>query len=296
MLRSYFWLFFCVSLWGSNFVFGSILVQEFPPLLLAAFRLIVTTVFLLGYAFFTHRFVKITMQEVKLLLLLGLVGTLFNQVAFFNGLKLTDATTAALILSLTPITTAFLSSIFLREVLTRKMILGSLVAVIGVFFVVGKGGGIQLNAGVIFIFLAMLTFSCSIIIVRKLTERLDPFTITVYATATGSVMLIPVAFLSEPLTGASHPLWAWLLLIASAIVMQGICALIWNGQLKKVGAGKASIFLNLQPFAAMVSGFFLLGTQVTVSQLIGSALIIGGVIMATIQVGKLKSGRISKAS
>lgn len=152
MLHSYFLLFLCVSLWGSNFVFGSILVQEFQPLLLAAFRLIVTTVFLLGYAYFTQRFVKITKQEVKLLLLLGLVGTLFNQVAFFNGLKLTDATTAALILSLTPITTAFLASIFLHEALTKKMILGSIVAVVGVFFVVGKGGGIQLNAGVLLIF------------------------------------------------------------------------------------------------------------------------------------------------
>lgn len=296
MLRSYLWLFLCVSLWGSNFVFGSILVREFPPLLLAAFRLIFTSTFLLGYAYITDRFVKITKGELKLLLLLGLIGTLLNQVAFFNGLKTTDATTAALILSLTPITTSFLASIFLGETVTKRMFFGSLVAIVGVFFVIGKGSGFQLSTGVFFILIAMLTFSCSIIIVRRLTERLDSFTITVYATATGSAMLIPVAFLSEPLTGGSDHLWAWALLIASAIVMQGICALIWNGQLGKVGAGKASIFLNLQPFAAMVAGFLLLGTEVTLSQLLGSVLIIGGVVMATMQVRNGRFGKISKAS
>lgn len=283
MLQSYFLLLLCVSLWGSNFVFGSILVGEFPPLLLAAFRLVFTSTFLLGYAYFTNRLVKITRKEVKLLLLLGLIGTLCNQSAYFSGLKTTDATTAALILSLTPITTSLLAAIFLKESLTRKMISGSAVAFIGVFFVLGKNSGLHLSQGVWFIFLAMLSFSISIIIVRKLTEVLDPFITTVYSTIAGSIMLIPVAFFSEPLHEISHQLWAWALLMATAIVMQGFCALIWNGQLKKVGAGKASIFLNLQPFVAMIVGFFLLGTVVDVTQMIGSILIIGGVAMATLQ-------------
>ncbi|RXT15444.1 DMT family transporter [Ammoniphilus sp. CFH 90114] len=296
MLRSYLWLLLCVSLWGSNFVFGSILVQEFPPLLLAAFRLLVTTLFLLGYAYSTNRLVMITKQDWKLLLLLGFIGTLLNQTAFFNGLKLTDATTAALILSLTPITTAYLASVFLGETLTKNMIVGSLIAILGVFFVIGKGSGIHLSLGVLLIFLAMITFSCSIIIVRKLTERLDSFITTVYATATGTFLLIPVAFTFEPISSGNHPLWAWLLLIATAIVMQGICALIWNNQLKKIGAGKASIFLNLQPFVAMVSGFLLLGTEITIPQLMGSLLIVVGVVMGTIQVNRMKPRRIPTAS
>lgn len=283
MLQSYMWLLVCVSLWGSNFVFGSILVGEFPPLLLAAFRLLFTSTFLLGYAYFTKRIVKITKKEVKLLLLLGLIGTLCNQSAFFSGLKTIDATTAALILSLTPITTSLLAAIFLKESLTRKMVSGSIVAFIGVFFVLGKNNGFHFSRGVLFIFLAMLTFSISIIIVRKLTEVLDPFITTVYSTLAGCLMLIPVAFFSEPLHELSHQLWAWALLMVTAIVMQGFCALIWNGQLKRVGAGKASIFLNLQPFVAMIVGFFLLGTVVSGSQMFGSLLIIGGVALATFQ-------------
>jgi drug/metabolite transporter (DMT)-like permease len=159
---------------------------------------------------------------------------------------------------------------------------GSVVAIIGVFFVVGKGqSDFALSSGVLFIFLAMLTFAVSIILVRKLTERLDSFITTVYMTVTGSVLLVPSALTFESPLHFSPNLWAWALMLGTAIVMQGMCALIWNHQLQFVGAGKASIFLNLQPFVAMIVGFLLLGTTVTVSQIAGSVFIVFGVIVAT---------------
>ncbi|WP_433754064.1 EamA family transporter [Paenibacillus amylolyticus] len=66
-------------------------------------------------------------------------------------------------------------------------------------------------------------------------------------------------------------------------LIQGLCAVIWNNQIQKVGAAKASIFLNLQPFVAMLVGFFVLGTPVTFVQVGGSILIVCGVVLSTIQ-------------
>jgi drug/metabolite transporter (DMT)-like permease len=64
--------------------------------------------------------------------------------------------------------------------------------------------------------------------------------------------------------------------------MQGVCGIVWNQQLQIVGTGKAAIFLNLQPFVAMLVGFLLLGSQVTAIQVGGSLLIVAGVIVATV--------------
>nr|WP_279665305.1 DMT family transporter [Ectobacillus ponti] len=268
----------CVTLWGSNFVFGSMLIQEFSPIPLAAVRLICTSLFLLAYAWFAKKFTRIRAREGMLLLALGMVGTLMNQTAFFSGLRTTDATTAALILSLSPLVTGLLAAVFLKETFTLKMLAGSIVALIGVFFVVGKGT-VALSGGVGFMFLAMLTFSSSMIFMRKLTEKLDSFITTVYATTVGTIMLAPVSLLQGPIH-LSHHMWAWLLLVGSAIVMQGICGLIWNRQLQVVGAGNAAMFLNLQPFVTMLVGFALLGTKVTLPQTAGAALIIGGVLVS----------------
>ena len=85
MIRSYVLLTLCVTLWGSNFVFGSILVQEFPPMLLAAMRLCFTSAFLFLYAYLTKKFIKLTREDWKLLFPLALIGTLANQMTYFTG-------------------------------------------------------------------------------------------------------------------------------------------------------------------------------------------------------------------
>ncbi|PZE20169.1 DMT family transporter [Paenibacillus xerothermodurans] len=283
MVRSYILLLFCVTCWGSNFVFGSILIHEFPPLLLSAIRLSATSLTLFIYVRLAKKLGNVVRRDFMLLIPLGIIGTLCNQAAFFTGLQTVDATTASLILSLAPITVAVLAAVFLKEALTKQMVAGSVTAIVGIFFVVGKSENMQLSIGLLFIFLAMLTFAISIIFMRKLTERIDPFTATVYSTLIGSGMVIPVAVIKEPLSQVSPHLWAWALLLGTAVIMQGVCTLIWNVQLTKVGAGKAAVFLNLQPFAAMLVGFLLLGTPITWVQAVGSLLIVGGVIVATVQ-------------
>ncbi|MCZ8520934.1 MULTISPECIES: DMT family transporter [Paenibacillus] len=282
MMRSYLLLLFCVTCWGSNFVFGSMLVHEFPPLLLSALRLTATSLFLLSYAWGTRRLRLLTRRDYLILVPLGFIGTLLNQAAFFTGLTTVSATTAALILSLAPITTALLAAVFLKEALTPRMALGSVIAILGIFLVVGQSGGFAVSRGIVYIGIAMLTFAASIVMMRKLTERIDPFIATVYSTVIGTTMVIPAAVIREPLQVSTHP-WAWMLLIVTAILMQGMCGLIWNTQLRRVGAGKAAVFLNLQPFAAMLAGFLLLGTPVTAMQMAGSLLIVGGVGFATLK-------------
>jgi drug/metabolite transporter (DMT)-like permease len=283
MIRSYILLLFCICCWGSNFVFGSMLVHEFAPMLLSALRLTATSLCLLSYAWATSKLGKLAKRDWWLLIPLAVFGTLLNQIAFFTGLQTVDATTAALILSLAPLSIAMLARIFLKEVFSLQMAVGSVIAIAGVFFVVGKSGGIHISVGILFMFAAMITFAISVIIMRKLTERIDAFSATLYSTVIGSGLVIPTALIKEPVHQVSPHLWAWLLLFASGIIMQGLCSVIWNMQLQRVGAGKAAIFLNLQPFVAMVVGYLLLGTAVTGTQIIGSLLIVGGVVLATLQ-------------
>jgi drug/metabolite transporter (DMT)-like permease len=282
-MRSYLLLLLCVTLWGCNFVFGSILVKHFPPLHLSAFRLGTTTLFLCAYAAATRRFTRLTARDILYMLPLAVVGYLMNQVAFFTGLQTTGATTAALILSLSPICTALLARLFLKEPFTLRMAIGSVIALAGVFFVVGNGSGLHISVGIWLMVVAMATFSVSVILMRKLTESLDAFAATVYSTILGFGFILPTALWREPHAPLHAPWWSWLLLIGTALVIQGICSLIWNGQLRQVGAAKASIFLNLQPFVAMILGFLLIGTPITLIQTVGSALIVGGVVFATWQ-------------
>ncbi|GIO51925.1 DMT family transporter [Paenibacillus cineris] len=284
-MRSYLLLLFCASLYGSNFVLGSLLLQAFPALHLSAYRLAVSSVFLLVYLIVTRRWVRVSLRDAVYFIPYALVGMLLHQVTFFTGLRTVDATTASLILSLSPICTALFARLFLKEPFTLRMTMGSVVAFAGVFFVVVNGAGfmLRISSGIGWMLICMLAFSGSVVLMKKLTERIEPLVATAYSTMLGFIAVLPVSIWIEPHAEIRpHYVW-WLVLIGSALLIQGLCAVVWNAQIRQVGAATASLFLNLQPFVAMVSGYFILGTPISYMQVAGSVLIICGVILATFQ-------------
>ncbi|BAH42530.1 conserved hypothetical membrane protein [Brevibacillus brevis NBRC 100599] len=281
MLRSYLLLIFCVTAWGSNFVFGKMLVAEFSPLFLSAMRLLFIVLFLLIWSRGRLKMPKLSRTDWLLLAVLGVVGVFINQWSFYKGLVTADPTTSALILALTPITTALLAALFLKESLTGRMAIGSVIGTSGVIFVIYTGAELHFDVGILWIVLTMLTFATSIILVRLLGHRLPPLVTTLVSNLIGFGSLLPFVLISIPTAMVSTSLSSWLLLFVTGVVMHGIVTLIWNSQLQKVGAAKAAMFANLEPFIAMLFGLLLLAKPVTGVQFFGAILIIAGVTLTT---------------
>jgi drug/metabolite transporter (DMT)-like permease len=292
MSSAYLLLLIPVCIWGSNFVAGSWLVNQFHPLALAAIRILFTSSFLLAFAFFTHRLVRIRKQQWLYLFFIGLVGTLLNQTFFFQALQYTSATEAALIMSLAPIATSILAFFFLREPLTLRMIIGSFIAVCGVYLLVSfNKPHVSVGWGDVMAGGAMLTFAISLILIRKLTQTLESIPATVYSTVLGACMFVPFVYVNDQHPVIAHSVWPWILAALSGILSQGVGGLLWNKGITLIGASKASILLNLQPFVAMIVGYVTMGVPVTRSQILGGTLIVLGVVFATWKIQSLKQNR-----
>ncbi|WP_164669777.1 DMT family transporter [Virgibacillus doumboii] len=285
MVRIYGWLTFCVVVWGSNFVFGKILVQDFSSTLLTSARLFFIVLFLIGLSLYKKHLKRINKKEILPILTLGIIGVFVNQWSFFVGLQTADPTTAALILATTPILTGFLAAIFLDEKITIRMLVGSVVAIIGIFFVVTKGSfaEIKIDKGLLWIVLTMITFAIMIILTRYLSQRMEPFTITLYSNTIGFAVSVPFIFLLDNPLRISTDIPDWTFLIGTAIVVHGIATLVWNSNIRHVGASKASILSNLEPFVAMIMGLILLYKPITGVEIAGSVFIVGGVLLSTYQ-------------
>ncbi|MBZ5753211.1 DMT family transporter [Metabacillus rhizolycopersici] len=285
MLQAYTWLTFCVVVWGSNFVFGKILVQDFSPTLLTTLRLLFIVLFLVGLSSYKTHFKRVNKKDLLTLIFLGVIGVFINQWSFFVGLQTADPTTSALILATTPILTGLLAAIFLHEKLTIRMLMGSIVAIIGIYFVVAKGNlsSLHIDKGLLWIVLTMVTFAIMIIMTRLLSQRIDPLTITLYSNIIGFVVSIPFVFLLETPLRISSDLSDWTFLIGTAVVVHGIATLIWNNNIRHVDASKASILSNLEPFVAMIMGLIILYKPITGTEIVGSLFIVGGVVLSTYQ-------------
>lgn len=297
LLRSYLWLTFCVIVWGSNFVFGKILIDYFSPSVITTLRLIMIVLFLFSLRFFiTDKQKVVYKKDIVLISLLGIVGVFINQWSFFAGLQTADPTTAALVLATTPILTGFLAAIFLHEKITIRMIFGSIMAIVGIFYVVTNGSlsSVQVDKGLWWIVVTMVTFAFMIILTRYLGQRLEPFTITLYSNVIGLVVSVPFVFLLDHPIRISSNMSGWALLIVTAIVVHGIATLIWNNHIRNVDASKASMLSNLEPFVAMVVGFIVLAKPITGIELFGSLLIVSGVVLSTYQTRRFRRTIVSK--
>ena len=279
---TYLVLLFCVIAWGSNFVFGSILVDVFDPSIIAFFRLIFILIFLFFMTFRTVKSAKLSLNNYIWLAVAGFIGISLNQWSFYASLQYTEPVTAALILALSPIVTALLSAYLFKDRKKNQFWVGSFVALLGVWLVITNGSLLVPNVGKgeLLIGLTMLSFSVFLVFVQHLSKSIHPATITWYSNVFGLIGLLPFVPWKN-----THKVWEvpfsyWLLLIATAIIMHGLCTYLWNNSIQKVGASKAALLLNLEPFVAMVVGLFILGHSIQILQLVGALVIVVGVFIS----------------
>lgn len=221
-----------------------------------------------------------TKREWGLLLVVGITGTLINQLFYFTGLQESTPGNAALIIALSPITTTLLARIFLKELFTRQKLIGVIVALAGVVCIVLYGGKeLSISHGDLYLLMAMLGMSASLLFVRKLTSAMSAYEVTIYATVIGTILMSP-AVAVEAASGALHAsdqLFMWVLLVSVAVIGQGLAGFWWNSGIAVAGASASAIFKNIPPLIAIIVSHFVLGEPILFMQIGGGILILAGV-------------------
>ncbi|WML48735.1 DMT family transporter [Neobacillus sp. PS3-34] len=282
-------LFLVSVLWGCNYPVSAYLLKGFSPVFLSTVRICFTSLFLIIVALTQKGMRKPTVSEWKFLVGVGIFGTLFNQTFYFTGLHHTTPANASLIIALSPIATIILERIVFKIKFTIKKASGAFISLLGVFSIIGvAGGSFRISFGDLNVLVAMICLSISLLFIRGLSKTMNSFVVTVYATVLGSVLMIPAAGVESLVSGSviSHSPFMWILLICAGIIAQGIAGFWWNKGVAEVGAGTASMFMNLQPFVAIIASHFVLGNPIMLTQIFGGILVLLGVFIANLPSGK----------
>jgi drug/metabolite transporter (DMT)-like permease len=282
-------LFWVSILWGCNYPVSAYLLEGFSPVFLSTVRICFTSLFLIFVAVIHKGIRKPTFTEWKYLLGAGIFGTLFNQTFYFIGLKHTTPSNASLIIAMAPRATILLERIIFKIKLTVKKAIGALISLFGVFSIIGVANGtFEISWGDINIVIAMLCLAISLIFIRSLSKTMNSYIITIYATVLGSVLMVPAAGVEGAVSGMviSHSLYFWILLCCAGVLAQGVAGFWWNKGVAEVGAGTASMFMNIQPFVAILASHFVLGERILMTQIIGGIFVLLGVFIANMDAGK----------
>ncbi|GGB40941.1 DMT family transporter [Fictibacillus barbaricus] len=297
--RTYLILFFVMVVWGLNVTATKILVTNFMPVTITGIRVLTAglTVFLLLSLIKKVRI--LTKKEFWYVFLASIFNVVAHHYFLSIGLTGTTATNGGLIMGMSPLLTTILAISFLGTPLTLLKTVGLLLGFSGVAFIVLEGSqvaGISFGDG--YILLSVLTQAVSFILIKRVAHTLDPRLMTGYMMVIGSLFLIVIGLFEEPEGFAgvieNSTVSLWLIYFASACIATAVGHMLYNEAIGKIGASEASIFINLNPFFALVGANLFLDEQILFQHILGFLLIITGVLLGSGAVEEIRNRRLRK--
>jgi drug/metabolite transporter (DMT)-like permease len=271
-----------VVLWSLNLVVTRyILTHGFQPLAYATVRYGTAAVIFVGIALVAERSLRVRRTDIGLLVVAALCLWL-NQLAFVYALQKTSASTIALILGATPIFAALIGITFGRERLSRKFWIAAAISFVGVGLVaVGSPSGFSGDLrGNLLGVAAGATWAGYSVAIAPLMERYTASRISAVVLSLGWVLIALVGFPQAADQDYGLGWQVWLLLGFATAGPLVVTNVLWFRSLHKIGASRATLVANLQPFVAAVFALILLSERMTLLQVVGGILIGGGILTA----------------
>jgi drug/metabolite transporter (DMT)-like permease len=272
-----------VLIWAFNVtVTRYVLTHGFQPLAYGALRYAAAALLAVSVALFLERSLSVGGRRSLLLIALAAGLLLINQVSFVYALKLSSATTVALIMGTTPIFTAIVASLVGLERLTPQFWIATAVGFAGVALVaLGSGGGISSDLGGVLLAIALsASWGCYSVLIAPLMRRYSPYRISAVVLC---VMCVPfvalssVQIASQDYSSISPLIWACL---AFAIVGPlFLTNLLWFTAVHRVGPARATLFANVQPFVAALFAFLILSEHLHWLEVVGGFTILAGIVL-----------------
>ncbi len=271
-----------IAVWGTTFVSTKVLLSHgLTPPEIMFYR------FIIAYALtwiFTCKLRADTWKDELLLAVAGFTGGTLYFLAENTAIDYSLTSNVALVVCVTPVLTALLTSLCYKERITGRLVVGSVVALLGVGFVVLNGTVLQIHPlGDALALVAAFAWAVYSIVVRRFDGRYTTWFVTRKVFFYGIVTMIP--FIAAGMGGGLHldqlfiPVVAGNVLFLS-VVASMLCFYSWNLVLEKLGTVRASNYMYTQPLVSLVCSVVVLGEAITQIALLGAVFILVGIYVA----------------
>ncbi|WUD69993.1 DMT family transporter [Nocardia sp. NBC_00508] len=270
-----------MALWGSAFASSKSAVGVVPHEVAGFLRFFVGTAVLLV----ALRLPRLATKEAGRVAWLGLIGVFGYNFLFFLALALAPAADGSVIVPMTaPVVTVAVTALLGRTRLNAQRASGLAVAVCGgvVFFAgIPSGGGNRLLGDLVFL-AAAACWACYTLLGAPVLARLAAPTVTVYATATGTVALAVVAAPALPDVAWSElGLGFWLNQAYLGVLPTAVAYVLYYRAVGLVGPAAAASAMFLVPAFGLACAWLFLGESIEPVQAVGAGLMFVGAWLNT---------------
>lgn len=296
------WLFlslvFLILVWSLNYVVAKIGLRELPPLALGSFRLATAGIVSLPVLFFPRAGkgdgAQVTLEafgkgpnrlhELWIVTYLGFFNVILNQGCYTVGLNYTSVSHSALIIGCAPILILIFSCAMRLEALTRRKVIGMVLAFTGAA-AVGVEHGRNAGAGVtgdLLTLIAGIGLALYTVLGKRAFEEYGAVRLSLLSNIAGAVLVLPVTIWQvRSLTHAgrlgSVGFEGWGAVIYMGVLASAVSYILYFWALRYMTPARLGAVSYLQPVGATLLGLLVLGEPITRSVALGGLLIIAGV-------------------
>lgn len=271
-------------LFGSTWVVVKIGLQTVPPFTFAVVRFVIAFL-LLGIAFRIWRYRLPQLPDIRRkVFVAGFLMYGLNFLFIYIGQQWIDASLAAVLFATMPFFTGIFAHFLLpQERLTKQVIAGMVVGFVGTIALFSNN--LTLSGpvlGMLSLLLSSVFCSWATVLIKRDLNDIPAAQLSILQIPAGLVVLVPPMFLELPLQ-FEFSLASVGALLYLAVLGTGAAFIGWYYLLKRVSAVALSLMTFLEPLVAIGLGYVLLNERLESHFLLGGALILAGVLIATFE-------------
>ncbi len=288
------YLFVSSVAWGATFPLAKVLLAKITPLTYVILRLVFGLAVL--FPIIARRkswseFGRFWREDRRVFLILGLIITPGSFLLEFYGIRETTPINQSIIINLQAIVVVIIQVAFYKLRVRPTIWIGSVIAFIGIYFVIARPGealsggvalfGIGTLLGDILTIFTGIGWGAYTAVGEKAVHKFDPLVVSTAIFCCCLVVFIPLWVMEGGYVGLLLlDGWEWLMLVFLGAICTGIAYWIWYEACRSVPAEKVAMFVYVSPLAAIVISVGWLGDSFTWAIAIGFVLTMIGVTIA----------------
>ncbi len=282
--------------WSFSFVWFKVAYKAYEPMTVVLIRLSLSAAIMFVVARLTGKLEKVKKSDLGWMVLLSFFEPFLYFMGESFGLKYVSPTVASVIVATIPLFTPVAAWYFHKEKVGWATFVGLVISFLGVALVVLDRtlGFAASPLGVSLEFIAVLSTIGYTIILKKLTNHYNGYTIISYQNLFGSFMFLPFWAMFESAKTFQTPFnpEAFSAIVKLAVFASILGFIFFTYSIRNLGINKSNMFINVMPVFVVIFSFLILGEEINAQKILGIVIVISGLFLSQYKRRKRKNGKM----
>ncbi len=276
-------------------IFAKYLVNSLEPLAIQTMRYVLASVVLLVFIYYKRRLENlkaVSARHVLFIAAISFFSAFAGPLLYLYGLKFTSVINSVLVFKMEVVITSLLAVVMVKERVTKHQIMGAAIMFLGVLVTISNGNfsNFSLNWGDVLVFFSVLAFSTGTVFFKKFVHRVPAEDVVMLRNIFGALFFVLASAFAidymEVIPQMSLDLVA--VLLAMVILPTTIGVYCFYRALQVSKASELATVALLTPIFTSILAVAFLGETLSIWQLIGGVLIIGGLVFLEVHFRKVR--------